>query len=123
MVVQLKIYISYAMAWFTVNSTAAIPAIQYGKPVKVCGKAIYDIKGLTFSGDLSDFWNTVFRPDFSLTKNFLNLLANEFQVRGNFYSAIGSSAAAESISRNLLCSDCDLRPLNLLQILVESVPD
>src|SRR5205085_11035571 len=39
-----------------INSTAGLSALSHNAPVKVCGVAIYDIRGLTFQGSLDNFW-------------------------------------------------------------------
>lgn len=51
-----------------INSTVGLSAISHGTPVKVCGKAVYDIKGLTFQGSLDEFWrqSQPSKPDISL---------------------------------------------------------
>lgn len=85
----------------TVNSTAALPAIRMRKPVKVCGRAIYDVDGLTFQGSLDEFWTASFIPDDALQKAFFKLLASQYQVRGNFYSREGAEAAAQAIADRL----------------------
>lgn len=82
----------------TVNSTAAITALRKQKPVKTLGSAIFDTPGLSYPGSLDEFWKKPFPADKALTSAFFRLLANEYQVRGNFYSAAGSSAAAQAIA-------------------------
>lgn len=39
-----------------INSTVGLSAIAYGTATKVCGRAIYDIAGLSFQGALDAFW-------------------------------------------------------------------
>jgi capsular polysaccharide export protein len=85
----------------TVNSTAALPALRMGKPVKALGKSIYDIAGLTHQQTLDQFWQHGQRPSQELVAAFFRLLAAEFQVRGNFYTATGSQAAADRIASKL----------------------
>jgi capsular polysaccharide export protein len=85
----------------TVNSTAALPAIRLGKPVKVLGRAIYDIQGLTDQDDLDTFWTRPFAPNPKLAAAFFRLLSSEYQVRGNFYSLLGARAAADAITHKL----------------------
>lgn len=85
----------------TVNSTAALPALRLGKPVKVLGRAIYDIQGLTDQKTLDTFWTRPIAPNTELAAAFFRLLASDYQVRGNFYSLLGARAAADAITRKL----------------------
>ena len=41
----------------TVNSTVGTLALACGLPVIALGKAVYDIAGLTFQGELDEFWS------------------------------------------------------------------
>lgn len=86
----------------TVNSTTALHALHLGVPVKVLGSAIYDLAGMTHQGDLDSFWGQPERPDRDLTAAFYRLLAATIQVKGNFYSRKGTSAAAEAIATKLI---------------------
>lgn len=42
--------LTHAKAVVTINSTAGISALVHNKPLKVMGRALYDIKGLTYQG-------------------------------------------------------------------------
>lgn len=86
----------------TVNSTAALNALQAGKPVKVLGSTVYDIDGLTDRQPLDTFWSRPVRPSPALLSAFMRLLAASVQVRGNFYSREGAEAAAIGLVRKLL---------------------
>jgi len=85
----------------TVNSTSAITALRKGKPVKTLGAAVFDTPGLSHPGSLDTFWKDPAAADEALTSAFFRLLAHEYQVRGNFYSDAGSSAAAQAIADRL----------------------
>ncbi|MBN8953913.1 capsular biosynthesis protein [Rhizobium sp. 60-20] len=86
----------------TVNSTAALSALQAGKPVKALGAAVYDIDGLSDQGDLDRFWREPAPPSPELLDAFFRLLAAAVQVRGNFCSRAGADAAAQQIADRLL---------------------
>ncbi|MCX8996213.1 capsular biosynthesis protein [Rhizobiaceae bacterium BDR2-2] len=86
----------------TVNSTAALHGLRDGIPAKVLGTAIYDIPGMTEQRPLDAFWTAPHRPDPVLTSAFYRLLAASIQVRGDFYSDAGTTAAAEAIAGRLL---------------------
>lgn len=82
----------------TVNSTAALPAIRLGKPVKVLGSAVYDIDGLTHQASLDAFWTAPVPPKQDVTDAFFRLMAHSYHVRGNLYTRRGAAAAAEEIA-------------------------
>lgn len=92
----------------TVNSTAALHGLRDGIPAKVLGAAIYDIAGMTDQQPLDAFWKTPHRPEPDLTAAFYRLLAASIQVRGNFYSDAGTTAAAEAIAERLLSGTVNL---------------
>lgn len=70
-----------------INSTVGLSAIGEGKPVKVCGNAIYDIQGLTFQDSLDLFWTQSenFTPNTKLFEAFRNYLLCHSQHQGSFY--------------------------------------
>jgi capsular polysaccharide export protein len=85
----------------TVNSTSGVRALQLGSPVKVLGKAIYDIAGLTFPGDLDRYWKHAAPPDAELLDAFLRTLAASIQIRGVFFSEPGRSVAVRAAAERL----------------------
>ena len=70
----------------TVNSTTGTLALAAGRPVKVLGRAVYDIDGLTHQGPLDDFWNAPSAPDPDLYEAFRRVLANRCLIAGGFYA-------------------------------------
>lgn len=93
---------AHALGMVTVNSTAALPALRRGRPVKVLGSAVFGAPGLSYPGPLDAFWGAPTPPDPALVDAFFRLMADKYQVRGNFYSASGTDAAAEAIVARLL---------------------
>lgn len=79
-----------ALGVVVINSTVGLSAIYHGTPVKVCGNAIYNIKGLTFQGTLEQFWNESLRgcPNPKLYVNFKNYLIRHTQLNGSFYKRL-----------------------------------
>src|SRR3990170_2158527 len=73
-----------------INSTVGLSAIHHGAPVKVCGIAIYDIKGLTYQGSLDRFWNESgsFAPNHGLYERFRSFLIRRTQLNGSFYKRL-----------------------------------
>lgn len=89
----------------TVNSTAGLAAVQRGLRVKCCGKAIFDMEGLTFQGSLDAFWTTATPPDTATVNAFIAYLTKYSQINGALYAPKGielaSRALCEIISNDL----------------------
>ncbi|WP_312982845.1 capsular biosynthesis protein [Atlantibacter sp.] len=77
--------LTHSKAVITINSTAGISALIHNKPLKVMGKAIYDMKGLTYQGNLNSFWKKHHKPDMLLLNNFRNYLLQHTQINNVFY--------------------------------------
>ncbi|HBI2854067.1 TPA: capsular biosynthesis protein [Escherichia coli] len=69
----------------TINSTAGISTLTHNKPLKVMGKALYDIDGLTYQDSLDEFWNASFKPDMELFNKFKQYLLWKTQINHVFY--------------------------------------
>lgn len=80
-------------AMVTVNSTVGTLALAFGLPVITLGKAVYDIAGLTFQGELDDFWNAPTPPDMALFDAFRRVLANRCLIPGSFFNEAGLQVA------------------------------
>jgi capsular polysaccharide export protein len=105
---DLEKLIAASRGMVTVNSTAALSALQADRPVKALGAAIYDIEGLTDQKPLDLFWEHPAAPSADIRGAFLKLLAASIQVRGNFYSRAGARAAAAAIVDRLLTRTVNL---------------
>ena len=73
----------------TVNSTTGTLALSSGVPVITLGLAIYDIAGLTFQGELDQFWGGAAPPDAALYDAFRRTLADRCLLPGSFFSDEG----------------------------------
>ncbi len=92
--------ISGSEGMISVNSTAGIRALQLGSPVMTLGDAIYNVSGLTYQGQLDNYWKEAKRPDATFVDAFITAIASTIQVRGVFYSEPGLSAAvSETVDR------------------------
>jgi capsular polysaccharide export protein len=80
----------------TVNSTVGTLALACGLPVIALGKAIYDITGLTFQGDLDDFWSGPAAPDAALFDAFRRVLAARCLIPGSFFNEAGLTLAVNA---------------------------
>lgn len=81
---HLPTILSNALGVVTANSTVGLQALYHKTPVKVLGKAIYDIPGLTCSEDLDRYWSNPTRPDPVLYQRFREYLLATNQVNGSF---------------------------------------
>lgn len=87
---HLPLLLDHARGVVVINSTVGLSAIHHGTPVKPCGRAIYDIPGLTWQGALDEFWSNGagVRPDRKLYRRFLGALTNQTQINGSFYKPL-----------------------------------
>ncbi|WP_081157889.1 capsule biosynthesis protein [Ensifer aridi] len=98
---NLDLLTEHSAGMVTVNSTAGLHALRQGKPVKILGKAVFDIGGLTDQQPLDAFWAAPQPPDAQLNAAMFRLMAASIQVRGNFYSRAGTDAGAQAIAERL----------------------
>lgn len=94
---HLPTLLEHARGVVVINSTVGLSALHHGTPLKVCGTAIYDMKGLSFQGSLDEFWGYAHaqQVDMNLYHRFRNYLIRQTQLNGNFYKRLeipGSSA-------------------------------
>lgn len=83
--VSLPVLLTHAKAVITINSTAGISALTHNKPLKVMGRALYDIKGITYQGHLHQFWKANFKPDMKLFRQFRFYLLENTQINAVYY--------------------------------------
>ncbi|PLX88845.1 MAG: capsular biosynthesis protein [Desulfuromonas sp.] len=81
---HLPTILSNALGVVTANSTVGLQALYHKTPVKVLGKAIYDMPGLTYSDSLDQFWKHPVPPDPLLYQKFREYLLAKNQVNGSF---------------------------------------
>lgn len=87
--------IDNAIATVVINSTVGLQSIHHGVPVKVLGRAIFDLPGLTYQGHLDDFWKKPGEVDRELYRAFrLHLLATN-----QFYGSYSRKPLSEYIAR------------------------
>lgn len=75
-----------ALGMVTINSTSGTLALAEGIPVKVLGMAVFDVPGVTFAGDLDDFWNSPPSPDKPTYEAFYRVLVDRCLIPGGFFS-------------------------------------
>lgn len=69
-----------------INSTVGISSLFHGTPVKLMGRAIYDIPSVVFDGPLERFWHEATPPDPELVEQLRRYLIEHTQIGGSFYS-------------------------------------
>lgn len=87
--------LSTAVGVVTVNSTVGASSILHALPTKVLGEAIYNMPGLSYQGELDDFWQDLIRPDMNLFQDFRNVVIHATQINGGFYTKSGIQMAVK----------------------------
>lgn len=105
--------LEHAAGVVTVNSTAGMIALAHGRPMITLGAAIYDLPGLTFQGQLRDFWENAEQPVRRLFRAFRNTVIHTTQVNGDFYTRRGIAMAVTNSDR-LLAPQSPLQELMAL---------
>lgn len=85
--VHLPTLLKHSKGLVTINSTTGLSALYHGTPVIALGKAMYDIPGLCFQGNLNTFWSSLRKPNNRTFKKFRSLLIERSQIVGSFYSS------------------------------------
>jgi len=83
--IDLASALKHALGVVVINSTAGLSSLQHGIPVKVTGRAIYDMPGLTYQEPLNDFWKRPGKVSLSLLHAFQVYLISTTQLNGSFY--------------------------------------
>lgn len=84
-----------------VNSTAGFSALIHGRPLKALGKAFYDMPGLTFQGDLDEFWSYRTGPDRDLLSAVRKVVLHATQINGNLFTMGGLATAVPQLAHKL----------------------
>lgn len=87
---HLPTLLQHARGVVLVNSTVGMQALHHNCPMKVCGNAIYDMEGLTFQGELKDFWEAApsFKVDRELYERYREYVINKTQLNGSIYKPL-----------------------------------
>jgi len=96
---NLPALLEHALGVVVINSTVGLSAIHHNTPLKVCGTAIYDFKGLTYQQTLDQFWIDAksFEPNRELYHRFSGYVIKHKQVNGNFYRKIKNSTLKSGV--------------------------
>ena len=86
--VPLPVFLRHGLGMVTINSTSGLSGLIHNMPVKVLGRAHYDIPGITDQNSLAEFWNHPTPPDKELFHAYRMYHLNVTQINGNFYSQV-----------------------------------
>lgn len=98
---NIDLMVRQARGLVTVNSTTGTLALSAGVPVKVLGRAIYDVEGITDQGLLDDFWTQPDSPDPGIYDAFCRTLLDRCLIRGGFASEEGLRLLIDAAFRRL----------------------
>ena len=86
--------LEHARGVVLVNSTVGTAALEAGRPVKTLADPIYNLPGLTYQGELDDFWKRAVPPDAELMAAFRKVVMHTTLVNGGFYTKESMAMAA-----------------------------
>lgn len=102
---NIDLMVRQARGVITVNSTTGTLALGAGVPVKVLGRAIYDMEGITDQGLLDGFWSQPHAPQPEIYDAFCRTLLDRCLIRGGFASEEGLSLLIDAAFRRLTAND------------------
>ena len=94
-----------------VNSTVGTAALEAGRPIKTLADPIYNLAGLTFQGDLDDFWKHGEPPEPALMAAFRKMVMYATLVNGGFYTKPGMELAAQGALTRLTSAKSPIEEL------------
>ena len=83
--VHLPTLLRHSRGVVTINSTVGLSALYHDRALIVMGRALYDLPGLTFQGELAQFWSTKGHINQALWRRFRAFLITRTQLNGAFY--------------------------------------
>ena len=86
----------------SVNSTAALAAMGFGTPVKLLGRAFFDVPGLADQQPLEGFWSAPAKPDLDLFHRFRRRMSVQTQVWGSFHAPASLEGTARRLAERML---------------------
>ncbi|MBB3142642.1 capsule biosynthesis protein [Halomonas organivorans] len=108
---DLNALLAAARGTVTVNSTSGIVALEHRCPTIALSQPIYRLPGLTFEGDLDDFWRHATPPDDTLFRCFHKVVMHTTQLNGGYYCRTGMALAIDNVARRL---EAETSPLEAL---------
>lgn len=111
---HLPTLLRHARGTVTMNSTVGTSSLHHGTPVKVMGRAVYDIPGLTDPRPLTDFFREHGEVDETLFAAFCRYLRETNQINGNFYKRLAGATTETGLKpqrEKAHSTDARLRPV------------
>jgi len=91
---SLDLFLHHAAGLVLINSTVGYAALAKAKAMKVMGRALYNMAGLTDQRPLDKFWKKPDAPDPDLIADFLAVIRADSQISGDFFTKTGIETAA-----------------------------
>jgi len=85
-----------------VNSTAALAAVGFGTPVKLLGRAFFDLPGLIDQQPLESFWSAPVAPDPDLFHRFRRRMSAQTQIFGSYHAPKAMAGTADRLAERML---------------------
>jgi capsule polysaccharide modification protein KpsS len=102
--VHLPTLLKHARGVVTMNSTVGTSALHHRTPVKVLGRAIYDLPGLTCQRPLAEFFGDPGTVDAELYERFARWLRAANQLNGSFYKRVRGLGTRCGVDRALFAA-------------------
>ena len=86
--VSLPLALKHSRGCVTINSSVGLSTVIHRKKTICLGESAFDLKGLTYQGDLDDFWEADFKPAAKDVNDFLKLLKYTSQAQGVLFQKL-----------------------------------
>lgn len=104
---HLPTMLKHARGVVTMNSTVGTSALFQNVPVKVMGRAIYNIPELTYQGSLANFFCEICTVDQKLFTAFNDWMCAHNQFNGSYYTQISDTCPEKEIVERFCCGSED----------------
>ena len=94
--------LAHAEGIVMINSTVGYAALKKSKPIKVMGRALYNMAGLTDQKKLDKFWKRPVAPTPTAVSDFMYVIKADTQITGDFYTDQGVAQAAQLAAERIL---------------------
>ena len=97
---HLPTLLRHARGVVVINSTTGMSALHHGLPTYVTGTALYDMPGLTYQGELDEFWlqASAHQPDHALFNRYRKHLIAATQINGSFYKPLSQTITTSGLA-------------------------
>jgi capsule polysaccharide modification protein KpsS len=104
---HLPTLLKHARGVVTMNSTVGTSALYHHAPVKVMGRAIYNLPELTYQGSLANFFCEIDKVDDDLFASFNRWMRTNNQINGSFYKEVAGTSPEREICERLYLEDVE----------------